>query len=59
MLCIACDCLFINGLKCHEIGCPEAWKEREIECKWCGSKFLPEEKGQKFCSEDCAESYNG
>jgi hypothetical protein len=59
MLCIACDCVYINGLKCHELGCPEAWRERKKECKWCGSKFTPEEKGQMFCGTDCARSYSG
>ena len=25
----------------------------EIPCRLCGSPFVPEEQGQKFCSEDC------
>jgi len=23
------------------------------ECRFCGAEFIPEEKGQRFCSEDC------
>ena len=25
----------------------------EDECRFCGAEFIPEEKGQRFCSEDC------
>jgi len=57
MLCESCDCLFINGIKCHEIGCPDAWKDYKRECKWCGREFQPEDKNQQFCNESCAESY--
>lgn len=57
MLCQSCECVFINGLKCHEPGCPDAWKDYTVECRECGCKFTPEEKGQIFCSEECAESY--
>ena len=57
MLCVACDCLYINGLKCHENGCPEAWRDLKRKCLWCGSVFLPETKDQAFCTEDCWEAY--
>lgn len=57
-MCKACDVLYINGVKCHETGCPEAWKDYDAECAWCGAKFTPEEKGQDCCSEDCAEAYH-
>jgi len=58
-MCNSCEVLFINGLKCHEYGCPESWKDYTNECEWCGSEFTPEYDGQKFCDEDCAEAYNG
>ena len=57
MLCNSCDCLFINGIKCHEHGCPDKWKDEIRECEWCGCEFKPEERFQRFCSEECAESY--
>ena len=57
-MCNQCEALTINGLYCHEIGCPEAWKDYPRTCKWCGSKFTPEESSQYFCDDSCAESYN-
>lgn len=55
--CNSCEIMYINGIRCHETGCPEAYKDEIRECKWCGSKFKPEEKHQNCCSEECAESY--
>jgi hypothetical protein len=49
----------INKVLCHEHGCPDAWKDYDRECKWCGNKFTPEEKGQNFCDESCYNAYNG
>ena len=56
--CNSCEVLYINGIKCHEHGCPEAWKDEKRSCKWCGSNFVPESKYQNFCSEDCDECYH-
>jgi len=56
-MCDSCEVLYINGIKCHEQGCPEAWKDYERECKWCGTKFKPEHSRQDFCDESCAEAY--
>lgn len=58
MYCNSCEVLVINGVVCHEHGCPEAYKHEERECKWCGTDFKPEDANQQFCCEDCAESYN-
>lgn len=57
MLIHCCEKLRINGVLTHEIGCPEAWRDYEQECKWCGQSFKPEEMGQDCCSEQCAEAY--
>jgi len=54
-----CEKLVINGVLTHEIGCPEAYKDYEIECSWCGTKFKPTERGQDCCSDECAEAYHG
>jgi hypothetical protein len=51
--CSACQLLRINGVVCHETGCPEAWRDYQRECEWCGSLFTPEYRGESFCSEDC------
>ena len=51
-MCNSCEVLNINGINCHEIGCPDSWKDYTRECKWCGYDFIPEESYQQFC-EDC------
>jgi len=58
-MCDSCNVLNINGVNCHEIGCPDAWKDREIECKWCGQKFKPEDKYQICCDDSCYCAYSG
>ncbi len=56
-MCESCEVLYINGVKCHETGCPDQWKDYNKECKWCGSKFVPEEKQQECCSIECQQAY--
>lgn len=54
MTCDQCEFLFINGLPCHESGCPnqrKTWVEgrgwvRMVECPECGS---PVEVGEVCC----------
>jgi hypothetical protein len=58
-MCESCEALNINGIKCHETGCPDAWKDKYIECKECGTLFQPEEKYQVCCSVSCHCAYNG
>ena len=55
--CPSCSLIRINGVICHEIGCPDAWRDRKRECKWCGTEFVPEERHQSTCSEECYQSY--
>ena len=55
--CDSCEVLVINGVICHELGCPGAWKDETRTCKWCGTEFKPEDRRQRFCDEDCARSY--
>ena len=56
-MCNSCEVLNINGINCHEIGCPDSWKDYTRECKWCGCDFIPEESHQQCCNDDCAEAY--
>ena len=56
-MCNSCEVMNINGCNGHEIGCPESWKDYKAECEWCGTEFIPAEKGQKCCCDDCAEVY--
>lgn len=57
--CPSCNVAVINGARCHEIGCPDAWRDEERECKWCGAEFTPEQRNQLCCSSECRESYYG
>ena len=54
MSCSSCEVVAINGVRCHEIGCPEAWRDYTTECFECGFDFQPEYKYQNMCNE-CLE----
>ena len=57
MECNSCNVVHILGVKCHEFGCPEKWKDEKRKCKWCGHNFIPEEKEQNCCPIECDELY--
>jgi hypothetical protein len=59
IMCDSCNAVRINGVLCHEHGCPEAWKDKERECKFCGSKFKPKTSNQHFCDDSCKKCYYG
>lgn len=50
--------LMINGVACHETGCPDSWK-RPSNCAFCGSRFSPETRFQSCCSHSCQVAYDG
>ena len=52
--CDGCSPVVIQGLFCHEIGCPEAWRDETRECRECGAKFHPSERHQQHCA-DCQD----
>ena len=52
--CDACQLMRINGLVCHEAGCPEAWRDSTSSCFGCGCDFQPESRGARYCSSECA-----
>jgi len=56
-MCDQCEALMINGVYCHEHGCPDAWKTQKRECDWCGTEFIPEDKDQIYCSPSCIACY--
>ena len=56
-MCHSCEALTINGIYCHEFGCPDAWRDYKRECKWCGQEFVPETEYQDCCDQSCAEAY--
>jgi hypothetical protein len=57
--CHSCQIININGIRTHEIGCPDAWKDYTRKCKWCGSEFKPEKANQECCCHSCAVAYSG
>ena len=56
-VCHSCTLLRINGIVCHETGCPEAWTDEIRKCKWCGSEFKPENCRQQCCDESCRDAF--
>lgn len=60
--CTACQLARINGVVCHEAGCPDEWHRVKIECKWCGRPFYPRDKDVSrhgCCSASCLRAYRG
>lgn len=55
--CDSCTELVVNGVRCHETGCPKAGAGSARECKWCGSRFKVRRAGQRFCGRSCERSY--
>jgi len=52
MNCDSCEVLYINGIKCHEHGCRNAWMDSTTECFECGCDFYPSYCYQAIC-DDC------
>lgn len=52
MRCDQCQVAYINGVRCHETGCPLAWRDEIRECSECGCDFEPEDRYQRVCA-DC------
>jgi len=55
--CDGCKLAMINGVPCHEQGCPEAWRDSARTCRWCGREFYPSDESQPCCSVSCFKSY--
>jgi hypothetical protein len=64
-MCDQCNAMMLQGVACHETGCPNSWKHPAtdepypIDCVWCGRPFTPETKDDRFCDDSCAESFYG
>ena len=52
--CDSCEIAYINGVRCHEHGCPDAWKDYPKVCFECGCNFVPETRYQRTCTS-CLE----
>lgn len=57
--CDSCQLVRINGVICHETGCPAAWRSERRECRWCGQTFTPDERRQTCCDDECYSAFRG
>lgn len=55
--CPSCNLLRINGILCHEIGCPDSHLFVKRTCRLCKDTFEPEHNKQDTCS-DCLNEDN-
>ncbi len=55
--CDQCHCMLIQGVLCHEIGCPESWRDTVRDCHECGFEFIPEESDQYHC-QSCIDDHS-
>jgi hypothetical protein len=53
--CDGCSPAVINGVLCHEAGCPESWRDYTKECCECGCEFYADVRWQSIC-DDCANA---
>lgn len=56
--CNSCNPSHINGVLCHETGCPDGWRDHKIECKECGDEVYPEFRMQMYCNS-CYAAFTG
>lgn len=57
--CDGCSPSMVNGVLCHESGCPDAWRDRGVACFECGCDFFPSERGLRTCPDCCQERDTG
>lgn len=57
--CDSCVATMIQGVYCHEQGCPEAWRDQTYECKFCGEAFKSKNQHTILCCDECVEAYYG
>jgi hypothetical protein len=57
--CPSCEILYINNVRTHEAGCPDAWRDQIKKCKWCGENFKPESPHQDCCCHSCHVAFQG
>jgi hypothetical protein len=53
--CDGCNPARINGVFCHETGCPYAWKDKTASCWECGFDFYPDEPSRYSLCQSCQE----
>ena len=53
--CDGCTPSMANGRATHELGCPDAWRDRQHECRECGGKYWATDARQSIC-DACADA---
>ena len=53
--CDGCTPVRVNGILCHETGCPDRWRDCVAECFECGGEFMPEDRGARVCPDCIAD----
>lgn len=57
--CDGCSPARINGVLCHETGCPQAWRDQPKECYECGCDvYSPGRLATSVICEDCQQIAN-
>lgn len=51
--CDGCSPGMVNGVLCHEYGCPDQWRDYTINCRGCDYEFFPQDKHMAICP-NCA-----
>lgn len=52
--CNSCEMLSINGVACHEIGCPDV--PHVCDCFQCGGEFESDSRHARVCPDCVAEA---
>jgi hypothetical protein len=55
--CPSCQLARIQGIVCHETGCPDRHLFTFTSCLWCGQRCKARRDGRRFCSGSCYRSY--
>jgi hypothetical protein len=53
--CSQCQSMVVNGVPCHESGCPN--ERSEVECRECGTEFVQESRWDTTCCHTCHVAY--
>ena len=56
--CDGCSPSSVNGILCHEQGCPDRWRDIPKECTECGAEFYTNSRHQRMCSVCMEDSFD-
>lgn len=49
MRCDSCEAAAINGVYCHETGCPESARIKANACRECGDQMDTDGRNTRYC----------